>query len=115
MQLELSTGGVAVLSKITHKRQVVIPEEICRAMGANIGDYVEFVRRNDEIIIKPKKLVDITTWHTSGNQTLPAQTQEDRLAMLKALEGNAQDDSGDIPIDLIKAARTMNTRIPHFD
>lgn len=108
-------GGAAVLSKITHKRQVVIPEEICKAMGANVGDYVEFVQRNNEIIIKPKKLVDITTLHTPVNQTLPVQTKEDRLAMLKALEGNAEDDSSDIPIDLIKAARTTNTRIPNFD
>lgn len=48
--------GVMPLSKITQKRQVVIPEEICRVMGAKVGDYIEFLQRNDEIIIKPKKL-----------------------------------------------------------
>lgn len=110
-------GGVMALSKITRKRQVVIPEEICRMMGANVGDYVEFVQRNDEIIIKPKKLVDadVITWQTLGKQTPPVQTQQDRLAMLRALEGNADDESGDIPLEKIKAARTTSDRIPKFD
>lgn len=119
--MHIESGGlgntVAAISRISSKRQIVIPNEICKTLGAKTGDFVEFVEREGEVIVKLKKLVDadLPTWDNMENQTPPPQTKEDRLAMLKALQGNAEDDSGDIPIEQIKAARNNSNRTPRFD
>ncbi len=117
IEVAVSGGGKVALSKITNKRQVVIPENICKAMGAKPGDYVEFIQKDNDIVLKPKKVVDaaLVTWNSVEKQPLPPQTRQDRLEMLKALQGDAEDDSGDIPIEKIKEARTVSTRIPEFD
>lgn len=114
-----------ILSKLSPKRQVVVPEEVCKDLGAESGDYIEFVKKDNEIIIKAKKLVDATslkqptakplTWNDLKPTLPPAQSKEDRLAMLKALEGNAVDDSEDIDIELIKASRTSSDKVVKFD
>src|SRR5262245_29213229 len=95
--------GAMPLSKISLKRQVVIPEDICEVIGAEVGDYIEFIRRDDEIIIKAKKLVDATpaAWGDVHKSVPPPQTKENRLEMIKALSGTGQDDSDDIPIEKI--------------
>jgi AbrB family looped-hinge helix DNA binding protein len=46
------------ISKLGQRRQVVIPKEICEALGLLEGDFVEVTRQRETIIIKPKKLVD---------------------------------------------------------
>lgn len=114
-----------ILSKLSSKRQVVVPEDICNALGAESGDYIEFVKKNDEIIIRAKKLVDARslkrsmtmplTWNDLKSTLSPSQSKEDRLAMLKTLEGNAVDDSEDINIDLIKENRTFSDKVVEFD
>lgn len=119
MHIESSGLGdiVATVSRISSKRQIVIPSEICKTLGAKTGDFVEFVEREGEVIVKLKKLVDadLPTWNNLENQPPPAQTREDRLAMLKALQGNAEDDSDDIPIEQIRSARNTSKRTPRFD
>ncbi len=103
------------LSKITSKRQVVIPEAICRAMGAKTGDFIEFVPREGEILVRLKKVVDARPGWEEQGALPPAPSREERNRLLDALQGDAQDDSGDISIDEIKATRTISTRIVEFD
>lgn len=114
-----------IFSKLSPKRQVVVPEDVCKDLGAESGDYIEFVKKNNEIIIRAKKLVDAKslkqptakplTWNDLKPTLPPAQSREDRLAMLKALQGNAVDDSEDIDVDLIKASRTSSDKVVEFD
>ncbi len=120
-----SRPGLPVLSKISHKRQVVIPESIFRLIGADIGDYVEFIRQENEIVIKVKKLVDARAleehkkrqakWGDLQPTVPPPQSTTDRLAMLKDLEDDATDDSEDIDAKHIKASRTFSNRTVKFD
>lgn len=47
------------LSKLGNRRQVVIPQAICDQIGLKAGDFLEIVRsENNQILLKPKKLVD---------------------------------------------------------
>jgi len=46
------------IGKLGQRRQVVIPKDICDALGLNVGDYVEVNRVKSTVVIKPKKLVD---------------------------------------------------------
>jgi len=46
------------ISKLGQRRQVVIPKEVCEALGLEEGDFVEVKRKNNTVVIKPKKLVD---------------------------------------------------------
>ena len=46
------------IGKLGQRRQVVIPKDICDALGLNVGDYVEVNRVQGTVVIKPKKLVD---------------------------------------------------------
>lgn len=114
------------LSKISQKRQVVIPEDIFKEMGANIGDYIEFVKQGNNYVVKLKKLVDahptqqakqpnFISWQTMENNLPPAPSKEERNRLLDMLQGNACDDSGDIPIEEIKAARTTSNKVVEFD
>ena len=44
-------------SKVGQRRQVVIPKDICDDLGIEAGDYVEVLKINSTIVLKPKKLV----------------------------------------------------------
>lgn len=46
------------IGKIGQRRQVVIPKDICEALGLETGNFVEVTRVNSTVVIKPKKLVD---------------------------------------------------------
>jgi len=48
------------VSKLGQRRQVVIPKDICEALGLQQGDFVEVIHdpENGTVVIKPKKLVD---------------------------------------------------------
>jgi len=50
--------GSMPIGKLGQRRQVVIPKDICDALGLNVGDYVEVNRVKSTVVIKPKKLVD---------------------------------------------------------
>ncbi len=115
------------LSKISHKRQVVIPEDIFKEMDAHIGDYIEFVKQDNDYVVKLKRLVDahpsqqpkqqsnFISWQNLKNDLPPAPSKEERNRLLDKLQGNAEDDSGDIPIEEIKAARTSSNKVVKFD
>jgi AbrB family looped-hinge helix DNA binding protein len=46
------------ISKLGQRRQIVIPKEICDALGLQVGDFVEVRQVKGTVVIKPKKLVD---------------------------------------------------------
>jgi AbrB family looped-hinge helix DNA binding protein len=46
------------ISKLGQRRQVVIPKDICDAVGLEEGDFVEVTSTAGKVIIKPKKVVD---------------------------------------------------------
>lgn len=46
------------ISKLGQRRQVVIPKDICDALGLETGDFVEVQHIQGTVVIKPKKLVD---------------------------------------------------------
>jgi len=46
------------IGKIGQRRQVVIPKEICDALGLQTGDFVEVTQVKRTVVIKPKKIVD---------------------------------------------------------
>ncbi|MBL8193472.1 MAG: AbrB/MazE/SpoVT family DNA-binding domain-containing protein [Blastocatellia bacterium] len=115
------------LSKISPKRQVVIPEDVFKEIGAHIGDYVEFVKKDNDYVVKLKRLVDahstqqvnqqtnFISWQSMKNDLPPAPSKEERNRLLDMLQGDAEDDSGDIPIEEIKAARTSSNKVVEFD
>src|SRR5713101_3405696 len=51
-------GAVMPIGKIGQRRQVVIPKDICDALGLQTGDFVEVQKVKGTVVIKPKKLVD---------------------------------------------------------
>lgn len=48
------------LVKITRSRQVTIPKELFEELELQQGDYVEIIRDKDQLILRPKTLVDRT-------------------------------------------------------
>jgi AbrB family looped-hinge helix DNA binding protein len=46
------------IGKIGQRRHVVIPKDICDALGLQTGDFVEVTQVKRTVVIKPKKLVD---------------------------------------------------------
>ncbi len=44
--------------KITRNRQFSIPKGLCEEMGLQQGDYLEITRAGDELVLRPKVLVD---------------------------------------------------------
>ncbi|ETW98028.1 MAG: hypothetical protein ETSY2_43460 [Candidatus Entotheonella gemina] len=46
------------ISKLGQRRQVVIPKEICDNLGLEVGDFVEVVQDEGQVVIKPKQIVD---------------------------------------------------------
>lgn len=58
------------VTKLGQRGQVVIPKEIRDEVGLKAGDFLEIVRREGDIIIKPKKLVDMEDTLTEEEEKL---------------------------------------------
>jgi len=101
------------LSKLSPKRQIVVPQDICDAIGAKAGDYIEFVKTHGDVLIKAKKLVDKPKDGIMGLP--PAPSYEERMRLMKLLEGTREDDSEDVPIDQVIAARVNKDIQLNFD
>lgn len=53
-------------SKIKNKNQITIPRDLIEKFKLAVGDIVEFIVRNNEVVLKPKKLVDAEdSWYWS--------------------------------------------------
>jgi AbrB family looped-hinge helix DNA binding protein len=76
------------ISKLGQRRQVVIPKEICDALGLHEGDFVEVTSTKGQVIIKPKKLVDADDVLTPEEEKLVRKGE----AQLKKGEHVAWDD-----------------------
>ncbi|MFQ5870395.1 MAG: AbrB/MazE/SpoVT family DNA-binding domain-containing protein [Candidatus Zixiibacteriota bacterium] len=46
------------LVKITRSRQVTIPKELFEGLDLQQGDYIEVTREGDQLILRPKTVVD---------------------------------------------------------
>lgn len=100
------------VSKIGQRRQVTIPKDLFVELGLKEGDFIEVVPLNDGIFIKPKKLVD----SKRGQAALPpAPSYEERVRLMKLLEGSREDSSEDIPLDEIVASRVSKENHVTFD
>jgi len=67
------------ISKLGQRCQVVIPKDICEALGLQQGDFVEVVRdsKNGTVIIKPKKLVDPDDILTSREEAIVRKAEQE--------------------------------------
>jgi AbrB family looped-hinge helix DNA binding protein len=50
--------GVAALSRIGQRRQVVIPKSIFNELGLEEGDFMEITAEPGRVFMKPKKPID---------------------------------------------------------
>lgn len=46
------------LVKITRSRQVTIPKKLFDELELRQGDYVEIIRRGDQLVLRPKSVMD---------------------------------------------------------
>lgn len=118
-------GETMTLSKIGQRRQFTIPKTIFEDMKFQEGDFVEVTKiGEDELLLKKKLVVDPKSlqvpvsppsWNDLPPTVPPPQTREDRLRLLKLLEGDATDDSEDIDVNAIAASRTSKDLTISFD
>lgn len=51
---------MASIMKISPQGQIRIPKQIMQSLGLLLGDFVELCIENDQIVLKPRKLIDPT-------------------------------------------------------
>ena len=56
------------IGKVGQRRQVVIPKEMCEALGLQTGDFVEVKQVKGTVVIKPKKPADADAVLTTVQQ-----------------------------------------------
>jgi AbrB family looped-hinge helix DNA binding protein len=78
------------IGKLGQRRQVVIPKEICDALGLAMGDFVEVRQVKGTVVITPKKLVDVEDVLTSEEEAIvrkgEAQLRRGEYVTLEDLE-----------------------------
>jgi len=80
----MAEGGIAALSRIGQRRQVVIPKKIFDAMRLKEGDFMEVTAERGRVSMKPKRLVD---W----DETLtPTEAKTIRHGLKQAKEGKTR-------------------------
>ena len=65
------------ISKLGHRRQVVIPKAIWEDLALRIGDYVEVELVERTVVIKPKKLVDAEEVLTTEEEDMVRRGEEE--------------------------------------
>ena len=104
-----------LLVKIGEQHQVYIPKTLFDEMKLKAGEFLEVSRLSDnELVLRKKKTADVSREIKRGVLP-PAPSYEERMRILKSMEGNATDDSEDIDIEHIKASRTRKTLTTSFD
>lgn len=106
-----------LLTKIGERRQIHIPKAIFDEMHLKPGEFMEvFQQSDDEIVLKKKIIADVPKEKEIERGVLPpAPSYEERMRILKSMEGNATDDSEDIDLDFIKKSRTRKELTISFD
>jgi len=88
--MKTSTIRPGVISKIGPRRQVVIPKDIYDNLGLTQGDFVEVAQKKNQIIVKPKRLIDAEDTLTPDEERLvlkgEAQLRRREYVTLEALE-----------------------------
>jgi len=69
------------VGRVGQRRQVVIPREILESLDLREGDFVEFRRQANGVLVKPKRLVDL------DNMLTPAEARRVRHGMKQIKEG----------------------------
>jgi AbrB family looped-hinge helix DNA binding protein len=53
-------GPMPTIMKISSQGQIRIPKKFMQALGIETGDYLEVDTKQDQIVLKPRKLIDPT-------------------------------------------------------
>ena len=101
-----------LLTKIGERRQVHIPKPIFDEMELKAGEFLEVLRlSDDEIVLKKKKIVDVSKETEVKRGTLPpVLPYEERMQILESMYQGATGDSEDIDLDFIKKSRTRKIK-----
>ena len=83
--------------KISPQRQVRIPKKIMQVMKINVGDFVEIDIQNQEIVLKPRKLIDPSQGWYWTKEWQQIETEVD-----KQIELNENSENFDNPEDALK-------------
>ncbi len=88
---------MSAIMKISPQRQVRIPKKIMQMLKIDIGDFVEIDTQHNEIVLKPRKLIDPSQgWHwTKEWQTMESEAD-------KQIELNEISEKFDSPEDAIQ-------------
>lgn len=71
--------SISTIMKISHQGQIRIPKKIMLSLGIEKGDYLEVAIHENQIILKPRKLIDPSQgWYwTKEWQKMESQADED--------------------------------------
>jgi len=47
-----------IIKKLSQRRAVILPPEICKEVGIEPGDFLELDVLNGSVIMRPKRLID---------------------------------------------------------
>ena len=85
------------LTLIRKHYQITLPEEIRKSFHYKVGDFIEFVMRGSEVILKPKALIDkdqmwfwTREWQ-EGEKTAQEDIQKGRVKKFSKVEDLLED------------------------
>ena len=88
---------MSAIMKISSQRQIRIPKKIMQLLNIETGDFVEIDIQQNEIIVKPRKLIDPSQgWYWTS------EWQELESAADKQIERNDVSEQFETPEDAIK-------------
>ena len=85
---------MAAIMKISPQRQVRIPKKFMQMLNIDIGDFIEIDVQENEIVLKPRKLIDPSQgWYwTKEWQTMESEVDEQvELDQLSEKINNSED------------------------
>ncbi len=88
---------MTAIMKISSQRQVRIPKKIMQTMKIDVGDFVEIDIQHNEIVLKPRKLIDPSQgWYwTKEWQKMESEVD-------KQIEANETSEKFDNPEDALE-------------
>lgn len=58
MHILFQGDSMKIIQKVGKRRAVVIPQDLCKEVGLQEGDFIELQVMDGMVVIKPKRLVD---------------------------------------------------------